>query len=221
MSATTIPEAIDGPHPREGAAAVDLYWLPVGAGASFVAFNSRTYEAFQARVQRRTPMDLYHAALEVRAAQGRFAIELTPITDGDGAARGVTVEGPVGSRWLQRFRLFRYELRCWRDGVIPDLAYAVGGAQRLTTEHDRAQRLLDLTSAVPALVWGRDELRTGDMWNSNSVISWLIARSELPVERATPPPGGRAPGWDAGLRVAQLRPDPAPRHPRRPARRAV
>jgi hypothetical protein len=41
------------------------------------------------------------------------------------------------------------------------------------------------------------------MWNSNSVISWLIARSGLPVESVQPPTGGRAPGWTAGIIVAR------------------
>jgi hypothetical protein len=40
------------------------------------------------------------------------------------------------------------------------------------------------------------------MWNSNSVISWLLARSGLRPEEIHPPFGGRAPGWEAGLRVA-------------------
>jgi hypothetical protein len=56
---------------------------------------------------------------------------------------------------------------------------------------------------VPALVWGRDESHAGEMWNSNSLISWLIARSGLDVESVRPPAGGRAPGWDAGLVVAR------------------
>ena len=49
---------------------------------------------------------------------------------------------------------------------------------------------------------GRDELRTGEMWNSNSVISWLLARNRFDVEEIAPPAGGRAPGWSAGLAVA-------------------
>ena len=65
-----------------------------------------------------------------------------------------------------------------------------------------AQRVLDLVPRVPTPVWGRDELGTGDMWNSNSLISWLIARSGLEVEQLRPPAGGRAPGWDAGIAVA-------------------
>jgi hypothetical protein len=43
----------------------------------------------------------------------------------------------------------------------------------------------------------------GEMWNSNSFISWLIARSGLDAESIHVPMGGRAPGWDAGIVVAR------------------
>jgi hypothetical protein len=52
-------------------------------------------------------------------------------------------------------------------------------------------------------VWGRDDLKTGDMWNSNSVTAWLIARSGMNTESIAPPAEGRAPGWQAGLVVAR------------------
>jgi hypothetical protein len=55
---------------------------------------------------------------------------------------------------------------------------------------------------VPTPVWGRDELGTGEMWNSNSVIAWVIARSGIDAESIQPPQGGRAPGWHAGVLVA-------------------
>ena len=32
--------------------------------------------------------------------------------------------------------------------------------------------------------WGRDEFKVGEMWNSNSVISWLLERSGIGVEVA-------------------------------------
>ena len=64
------------------------------------------------------------------------------------------------------------------------------------------RRLLDLVAVVPTPVWGRDELVAGEMWNSNSLIAWLIARAGLATEAIQPPAGGRAPGWDAGLVVA-------------------
>jgi hypothetical protein len=41
------------------------------------------------------------------------------------------------------------------------------------------------------------------MWNSNSVVSWLLAESGLPAERIQPPRGGRAPGWRAGVELAR------------------
>ena len=40
------------------------------------------------------------------------------------------------------------------------------------------------------------------MWNSNSLISWLLARSGIETAPIHPPLGGRAPGWHAGLVVA-------------------
>jgi hypothetical protein len=41
------------------------------------------------------------------------------------------------------------------------------------------------------------------MWNSNSVIAWLLADAGLPAEQLHPPPGGRAPGWWAGVSLAR------------------
>ena len=97
-------------------ASIDLYWLPLGAGGHFVRFNGHVYEAIHARLERRRPLDLYHSALEVRVPEGRFVIEnVWPIPDASGAARGVAVEGPVGSRRLAHFRILRYEIRCWRE----------------------------------------------------------------------------------------------------------
>ena len=43
---------------------------------------------------------------------------------------------------------------------------------------------------VPTPVWGRDELDAGEMWNSNSIISWLIARSGLDTESIQPQRAG-------------------------------
>jgi hypothetical protein len=184
-------------------AAVDLYWLPLGAGGHFVRLNGRVFEAAAARAARRPACDLYHSALEVRVAPARFVIEQAPVRDTHGDRRGVVAEGPVGIRWAARFRIFRYEIRRWGDGQIPDVDEAVESPHRLTVEQNRAQRMLDLVPQVPTPVWGRDELKTGDMWNSNSVIAWLIARSGIDIESIHPPTAGRAPGWQAGLVVAR------------------
>jgi hypothetical protein len=184
-------------------AAIDLYWLPLGAGGHSVRLNGRVYEVLAARLGRRAVYDLYHSALEVVVPEGRFTIESAPIRGSDGPERGVVGGGAVGSRWAGWLPLFRYELRCWRDGVIPDVAEAVDSPRHLSDDPERARRLLALAPSLPTPVWGRDELRAGEMWNSNSVIAWLIARAGLDAEAIRPPAGGRAPGWNAGLVVAQ------------------
>ena len=187
---------------RVGECGVDLYWLPLGAGGRWVRRYGRVFEAVVARVGRRATCDLYHSALVVLVPSGRFVIEQGPIPDAGGVSRGVVAEGVVGSRLAGRFRLFRYEVRRWRDGVIPDFGEAVASPQRLTDDPRQAQRLLDLVPQVPTPVWGRDELDTGEMWNSNSITSWLVARSGLDLGTVQLPAGGRAPGWNAGLAVA-------------------
>lgn len=192
--------------PTSGLAEVGiyLYWIPLGAGGvGFVRLNGRIYETITARIARRKPLDLYHTALEVVVPDGRFIVENAwPSPDAATAMRGVVVEGPVFSRRISRFRPFRYEVRCWKDGVIPDAAEAVGGPRRLSNDVDQARSVLGLAASVPALIWGRDELATGEMWNSNSVVSWLLIRSGVPMEAIHPPSGGRAPGWEAGIAAA-------------------
>ena len=188
-------------------AGIELYWLPLGAGGWFVHLNGRIWEAIHALLEHRRPLDLYHTALVVRVPEGRFVIEnCWPIPAADGPSRGVLVEGPVGSRRMARWRMFRYEVRRWRDGVIADADEAVASPQLLSDDPALAYRLLDLVGSLPRPVWGRDELGTGEMWNSNSVIAWLLARSGLPTDSIRPPAGGRAPGWQAGLAMARRQP---------------
>ena len=183
--------------------AVDLYWLPLGAGGRVVRWNGRLYEAVVARRERRQPLDLYHAALEVRLDSDLYVIESAPAWNNREPERGVVGDGAVGLPWLGRSKFFRYEVRRWRDGVIPDKAEAVASPQRVSASQSLARRTLELVPAFSTATWGRDELRTGDMWNSNSLISWLLARSGHDTEAIIPPAHGRAPGWEAGLVVAQ------------------
>ncbi len=183
---------------------VFLYWIPLGAGGTgFVRMNGRIYEWLKARAERRRPLDLYHTALEVRLPEGRFVVEtMWPSPDGDTTSRGVVLEAPVFARWLSRTRVFRYEVRCWQDGALPDADDAVGGARRISDDPETGRRLLRLAASAPPLVWGRDQSGVGDMWNSNSVIAWLLTRSGVPIETFQAPVGGRAPGWNAGIALA-------------------
>jgi hypothetical protein len=208
VTVVTQPQATGSSRPGSAGEAsegsIGLYWLPLGAGGWFVKLNGQIWEAVHARLEHRRPMDLYHTALVVRVPEGRFVVEnCWPIPDADGPARGVLVEGPVGGRRLGRWRVLRYEMRCWPDGVIADVDEAVASPQLLSDDPVVARRLLGLVGALPSLVWGRDQLGTGEMWNSNSVIAWLLARSGLPTDAIRPPAGGRAPGWQAGLVVAR------------------
>jgi len=166
-----------------------------------VKASGKIFEFAAAVIGRRRRCNLYHSALIVRDSDGPIVIEMTPVVDANGAQRGVVGEGAVGVRWLGRFRLFRYEIRRWTSGVIPDQQYA-HATLSATSESASARQLLDLVPFVPTPVWGRDELRTGDMWNSNSVTSWLLTRSGVDLDQLKPPFGGRAPGWDAGVVVA-------------------
>ncbi len=186
-----------------GTAAADLYWIPLGAGGHCVRFNGRVFEAIQAARQHRRRRDLYHSALVVELDGDRYTIEVAPSPDPDEARRGVVATGAVGSRCLGRWRIFRYEVRCWRGGSIPDIGAAVGAPRRLSSDPQIARRLCNLITTVPTPVWGRDELEAGEMWNSNSMIAWLIATAGLSTDDLQPPSHGRAPGWSAGLEAAR------------------
>ena len=183
-------------------AAVDLYWIPLGAGAHVVRISGKLFEAASALVARRPRCDLYHSALVISAPEDHFVIEQAPVPDLYGERRGVVAEGPVGMRWLGRFRVFRYEIRSWRDGRIPDMDQAIGSPARVTDDVEVAGRILETLPSIPTPVWGRDDFDTGEMWNSNSVVSWVLARSGASIESIHPPANGRAPGWRAGLAVA-------------------
>jgi hypothetical protein len=139
--------------------AVDLYWLPLGAGGHVVRLNGWAYEILMARIERRPAYDLYHSAHQAQVPK-------------------------------------------------TDVAEAVDSPRQLTGDEQRARRVLDVVAQVPTPVWGRDELGTGEMWNSNSAIAWVIASSGRGrVDSACA--RGRAPGWQSGLDVARRHEPPA------------
>lgn len=188
--------------------AIDLYWLPLGAGGRCVRANGAIYEAFVARRSHRAPRDLYHSALEIHLDGVRWVIEMAPVWNEPSPERGVVQEGAVGSPVLGTLRAFRYEVRRWPNGHIPDVAEAVDSPIRLSTDRAQAATVLAAAPLVPALVWGRDELGCGEMWNSNSLIAWLLSVSGHDMDVITAPAGGRAPGWHAGLTLAARRARP-------------
>jgi hypothetical protein len=98
--------------------------------------------------------------------------------------------------------MFRYEVHCWPGGEIGDVGEAVGEPARLSSRESDCEKLLALMKSVPTPIWGRDELHAGEMWNSNSVTSWALTRCGFDAHEQGPPASGRAPGWDAGIAVA-------------------
>jgi hypothetical protein len=172
-------------------ASVDLYWIPLGSGTNVVRISGALFEALSALATRRRRCDLYHAALILHVPEGHFIIEQAHVPDLHPEAR---------------FRIFRYEIRRWHGGQIPDVCYAVASPVRLSADLIQARRVLDLLPSIPTPVWGRDELHTGEMWNSNSVISWVLATGGIDLSSISPPSSGRAPGWNAGIVIAERGP---------------
>jgi hypothetical protein len=183
---------------------IDLYWIPLGAGGHVVSRCGRVFERVSASREHRAARPLYHAALEVTVDGRRLVIEMGPAWGIREPDRGVVLQGPVGLAWLGGLQAFRYEVRCWPGGRIPDLAWAER-RQRLSNDVAPAARVIAQLHTVPALTWGRDELRAGEMWNSNSLVSWLLSSSGVDLRGVCPPRGGRAPGWAAGLVLAGRR----------------
>ncbi|HRJ06226.1 MAG TPA: hypothetical protein PK096_04440 [Candidatus Saccharibacteria bacterium] len=180
----------------------ELYWIPLGAGAHIVRFSGKAFEAIAAKIHHRSREKLYHSALQLFTPNGRYTIEQAPVVNKDVSERGVVAEGPVGMRILGGLAIFRYEVRCWKEGNIPDLDTAAGQPTVVTRNEEQIDKILKGIVDVPTPVWGRDELHTGEMWNSNSVISWVLEQSGIDASTFRPPDGGRAPGWQAGIKVA-------------------
>ena len=184
---------------------IDLYWLPVGAGASahVVRPSSRLFEAVAARWQGRTPRDLFHSALRVHVGANTWVIEMAPAWGPGPREHGTVRSGPVGLRWPRALAPvpLRGALLAQRLHPRP----RGGGGQPASwcrPTPSGCGGCCCCTTTFPTATWGRDEMGAGEMWNSNSLVSWLLAASGHDTAALRPPPGGRAPGWDAGLVVA-------------------
>ena len=178
---------------------VDILWMPVaaGTGSRVRLWSLAAWEAADAFAHRRKRASLYHSALKVRTATGtNFTVELTPVFGFEPTAPAMT--GPVGFRWADRFRLFRYQMRCIRAETLPDEAWAFS-TSRLSSDCSLADRIVLAAGDVPPLTWGRRPRGCSEMWTSDSAISWLLRRVGIDAAAIKIPEGGRAPGWQAGL----------------------
>lgn len=181
---------------------VDLYWLPVGAGKLSPPrrWSLWLWETLDAALHRRSRKQLLHAGLKLQVPDGGvFTVELMP--DFIPSTTPPAMTGPVGFRFAERWRYFRYRLSCEPVTRLPDEEFAVGPPIRLG-DGALAARLLELAPTLPAYVWGRRVKGTHEMWTSDSAISWLLLHAGVTLEVVGPPKFGRAPGWSAGVELA-------------------
>lgn len=123
--------------------------------------------------------------------------------------RGVVTERLVDTRRLGRFRLFRYEFRCWCDGVLPNQCSGgrIADDARRRAGHRPHPARPRAVGCPPDL--GRDELGIVDMWNSNSLVAWLLTTSGLDATAVTAANDGGTLSWASGLvAAADLGPGP-------------
>ncbi len=176
--------------------------MPVGAGTSrFQRGSLRLWEAFEAARARRPRAALFHSALKLVSEDGQTStLELTPAFAGGQESPLLT--GPVGFRGAERWRLFRYQLRCLPVARLPDEEFVVESPTTLSTDCALIPRILALAPTIPAYTWGRRVAGSDEMWTSDSVISFLLVRAGVDLSAVAPPKGGRAPGWRAGVALA-------------------
>lgn len=197
----TAPRAPPSP---EMTVSADLYWIPVGAGTRFQRASLLLYESVAAAIARRPRRTLLHAALKLSLEGRHYTLELMPAPPGPNLRGEVT--GPVGIRGADRLRMFRYQA-CLRDSdTLPDEQWAAGAAIRLCEDAATVTALIAATRRIPAYTWGRRRKGHSEMWTSNSCVAWLLFEAGLDAHAVAIPGGGRAPGWNAGLEEAALRP---------------
>ena len=92
-----VPSALQPSRPATTAiSCVDLYWLPLGAGGHSVRLNGIAYEALRRAADGSAPRPLPLGAHRL-GRRPPWAIEMAPIPDRSGAARGVVAEGRSGA----------------------------------------------------------------------------------------------------------------------------
>lgn len=180
---------------------VEVHWIPLGAGerVPVLAVSARLLELLGAVVSRRRRR-IVHAALVVAVDGQAWSVEMTPEWKPRGPDTRAVFSGPVGLPLLGRSRLFRYEVRRVRGGVVPDREHAVA-TSALASDEARARSLLREVGCVPPRTWGLTVHGRG-MWTSNSVVAWVAQRSGHDLSGVDPPPGCVAPGWASGRDLA-------------------
>ena len=187
-----------------GPAAVELYWLPLGAGGHSVQVQRPRLRG-PGRGARPAALDListtrHYASVSPREGSSSNR-RLFPI--GVAANVASSSRGRSAADGLGDFACFVTRSGSGLAARFPTSRRPLTARETTERRRDTGRRVLARAEEVPPLTWGRDEMRTGEMWNSNAVIAWVLSRSGIDAAQVMPPRGGRAPGWNAGLAVAQ------------------
>ena len=67
----------------------------------------------------------------------------------------------------------------------------------------QADAVVGRVATIPRHTWGRDAVGVGEMWNSNSLVSWLLQTTGIDAAALCPPDHGLAPGGAAGIAAAR------------------
>ena len=184
--------------------AVDLYWIPLGAGGHSVRFNGRVFEAIEAAraapaALRPLPRGARRRARTASATRSRSR----PRRTRDEASRGVVATGAVGSRYAAPAAPVSLRGPLLARRVDPGSRLGASAGPAGSRRPAVARRLLDAGRGRAHAGLGPRRAGAGEMWNSNSMIAWSLSAAGLPTAAIRAPAGGRAPGWDAGLVVAR------------------
>jgi hypothetical protein len=170
-----------------------------------MATLAKGWERLRALKAGRSPRELLHVALEVQLdSSTKFVIELVPA--GFGPARtstGVVGNGPILSRALGWMRMFQYEIRRWKNGVVEAKDKSTRPPSTYVITRDQALQIIDGASRAPRHPWGQDVLGNGDMWNSNSLVSFVLVSAGMDPAAIEPPASADWPGWDTGVALAR------------------
>ena len=200
--------------------ALDLYWLPLGAGGHSVRVQrphlrgggrsprcaAAAPSVTTSTTRRSTGDDAGGHPTQSRWSAAKALVSAEAADHGAvaGGARGQPPARPLGAVSI-------------RDPLLSVAARSQTSRRRLRAPAAADRRpcscsggsvleLVPLRSDLRSGGWTRSQ--TGEMWNSNSLVSWLLVSHRPDVGRADRlPVGGRAPGWQAGIAVA------APRSP--------
>ena len=186
-----------------GVEGVYLLWIPLGAGASVPVahWSGRAYEAISARRARRTAAAICSTRRwRSRAGGHRFVVEMTPAWGSAHTSAGSVASGPVAFQLLGRSRFFRYEVHCWRDGVIPTGTTRSVIPRCVSNDPDDRRSHPGPRSAVPN---AHDGVATtsapGTCGTPTRSLPGCCPGRGSRTADVHPPRNGRAPGWRAGL----------------------